>query len=288
MSHRRTLGQGFSLEGEGVRSGRTVRVTVEPAEAGAGLVLEAREAGQIWPLDLTHTVALPGCTAAGTAACHVAYIEHFLAACAGTGLSDARLVVEGPELPLLDGSARPWLDHIQEAGLEEFPDPLEPLVVTDLVMVICNGTGLTAFPADQGNILYLLEHPHPLIGRQCAHFLGETEEFARWVAPARTFTTVEEARYAQEHGLLRGGSEANALVVYPDHYSANPGLPEAFAAHKLLDLLGDLYLLGRPVQGHLIGHNSGHTLNRRFAEALACHAESGEPQFIEEGESPEG
>src|ERR1039457_6020541 len=113
MVYRRTLGRSFSLEGEGVRCGRRVAVTVEPAESGAGLVLTSRDAGQSWPLDLAHPLALPGCTAAGTPEAHVAYIEHFLATCAGTGVTDARVTVDGPELPLLEGSAQPWLAAFQ-------------------------------------------------------------------------------------------------------------------------------------------------------------------------------
>ena len=283
MPHRRTLGQSFSLEGEGVRCGRRVRVSVEPAAAGAGLVLASSDLGDEWPLDLAHTVAIAGCTAAGTAERHVAYIEHFLAACWGAGLSDARLTVEGPELPLLDGSALPWLEAMLAAGLHEYAEPLAPLVVTGTVMVVGESAMAAAFPAEEPTMFYLFEHPHPLVGSQLAAFRATPGEFATDIAPARTFTTIEEAEYARAHGLLLGGSEENALIIYPDCLSADPGLPEPFARHKLLDLIGDLYLLGRPVQASFLAHNTGHRLHRAFAEALARHAESGEAQFLAEG-----
>lgn len=283
MHHRHTLRQSFALTGEGVRSGQAVRVTVEPAASGSGLVLESVGEGGVWPLDLAHTVALPGCTAAGQAEQHVAYIEHFLAACWAVGLTDARLLVEGPELPLLDGSALPWLEAMLAAGLEEFTDPLEPLVVSETVMVVTEHSLLAAFPAPATVMFYLLEHPHPLIGNQLVSFRAAPEAFLAEIAPARTFTTVEEAEYAFAHGLLRGGSEENALVVYPDHLSADPGLPAPCARHKLLDLIGDLYLLGRPVQANLLAHNTGHRLHRAFAKALVRHADTGEPQFLTEG-----
>ena len=282
MPYRHTLRQSFSLTGEGVRSGRQITVTVAPAPSGSGLVLASTETGAAWPLDLAHTLALPGCTAAGDAENHVAYIEHFLAACSATGLSDARITVDGPELPLLDGSAQPWLEWIMAAGLREHPELMLPLVVTDFVSVTEGSAHLSAVPVHEPVFAYVLEHPHPMIGCQGACFRPFDDDFACELAPARTFTTIEEATYAREHGLMKGGSEENAILIYPDGFSAEPELEEAFAAHKLLDLIGDLYVLGRPVHGAILGENSGHRLNRRFAEALAEHAATGEAVLIEE------
>ena len=282
MPQRHSLLESFSLTAEGVRSGRQVTVTVAPAPAGSGLVLTATETGAVWPLDLAHTLALPGCTAAGTAQSHVAYIEHFLAACSALSLTDAAICVVGPELPLLDGSAQPWLERLLAAGLQEFSVEVAPLIVTEPVIVGRRGAQLTALPAPETRLAFTLESPHPLIGRQTATYRPGTDDFATLVAPARTFTTVEEATYAREHGLMRGGSEENAIVIYPDHLSAEPQLEQAFAYHKLLDLTGDLYVLGRPVQARISGFNSGHTLNHLFAEALARHAETGEAVLDEE------
>ncbi|NLO72567.1 MAG: UDP-3-O-acyl-N-acetylglucosamine deacetylase [candidate division WS1 bacterium] len=281
MLKRQTLRQSFSLTAEGVRSGRQIAVTVEPAPSGSGLVLIAMETGDTWPLDLSHTLALPGCTAAGTSQRNATYIEHFLAACSGVGLTDAYLRVQGPELPLLDGSALPWLEAFQSAGLKTYPEDLDPLVVTEMVMVMGAEASLAAVPASAATLAYLLDHPHPLIGRQAAAYRPGTDEFARLVAPARTFTTIEEATLAREQGLMLGGSEENAILVYPDRLSAEPAIPQAFAFHKLLDLTGDLYVLGRPVQAGILGRNSGHRLNHLFAQALQRHADTTEAVFME-------
>jgi len=176
--------------------------------------------------------------------------------------------VDGPEIPLLDGSALPWVELLGEAGLEESAVENPPLVVTEPVIVQHGLAFILALPAEEVVLTYILDHPHPLIGRQWAEFRPGREDFAAALAPARTFVTEAEARSAQAQGLLRGGSEANAIVIYEDHLSAEPGLPAAFARHKLLDLSGDLYLLGRPLQAALTACQSGHRLNHELARAL--------------------
>jgi UDP-3-O-[3-hydroxymyristoyl] N-acetylglucosamine deacetylase len=209
----------------------------------------------------------------GTPDSHVAYIEHLMAALAAGGITDLKVQVNGPELPLLDGSARPWVALLKEAGVAEAEGDVFPLAPAEPV-VICEGEAfLSALPAGETELVYVLDHPHPLVGRQWARFRPATDDFAAEIAPARTFTTEQEARQAQAQGLLKGGSEENAIVIYPDHLSAPPGLPHAFARHKLLDLIGDLYLLGRPLRARVVAYQSGHELNHRLAQALA----SGEP-----------
>ena len=271
MANRRTLGRTVELSGVGVRSGQTVRVALLPAAVGAGLRLERTDTGEAWPLDLSAAFAAPGCSAVGTREGGVIYLEHLMAALWARGITEARVQVDGPEIPLLDGSARPWGELLAAAGVSEVEGELLPLVVTQ-AHVECEGESfLSAVPADQAEYVYVLDHPHPLIGRQWARFRPGVDDFAAEVAPARTFTTEAEARQAQEQGLLRGGSEANTIVLYPDRFSEEPILPHAFARHKLLDLLGDLYLLGRPLQARIVAYQSGHQLNHRLAKSLATN-----------------
>lgn len=268
MARRRTLGKAVSLRGQGVRSGREMEVRLEPAPFGDGLRLTRRDTGEGWPVHLSAAFAGPGYTAVGTPQSHVAYVEHLLAACAGLGVSDAHVLVDGPEIPLLDGSALSWVELLGEAGLEESEVENTPLVVAEPVIVQDGLAFVLALPSEGPVLTYILDHPHPLIGRQWAEFRPAEEDFATALAPARTFITEAEARSAQAQGLLRGGSEANAIVIYENRLSAEPGLPSAFARHKLLDLSGDLYLLGRPLQAAVTACQSGHRLNHELARAL--------------------
>ena len=290
---RRSLGKPVALEGLGVRSGRALRVTLLPAPGGSGLRLERTDTGEAWPLDLSAAFAAPGGSAVGTPESSVIYVEHLLAALSAAGVTDATVRVDGPELPLLDGSALPWVNLLAAAGVVATTGEIAPLVVTAPV-VLCEGEAfLTALPCvgaqfiapappghnelcpyGEAEFVYVLDHPHPLVGRQWARFRPATDNFAADLAPARTFTTEAEARSAQEQGLLQAGSEENALVLYPDHLSAEPTLPHACARHKLLDLLGDLYLLGRPVQARVVAYQSGHRLNHQLASALRSQADS--------------
>lgn len=268
MAKRRRLTNSVSLAGEGVRSGRQIRVTLEPAEEGQGLSLRRTDTGESWPLELSAALALDGCTAIGKAESCVAYLEHLMAALAALGITDGQVTVDGPELPLLDGSVRPWLELVEAAEPQGGTTPVLPLILTEPIIVHDQEACLLALPAPEPHLTYLLEHPHPLIGLQWAQFRPGHDDFATELAPARTFTTIQEARYAQEHGLLKGGSEANALVIYEDHFSEEPELPQACARHKLLDLFGDLYLLGRPVQARIVAYQSGHQHNHRLASVI--------------------
>ena len=272
MARRRSLCTEVVVYGEGVRSGRSLRVTLGPAAEGEGLRLLRTDTGEAWPLDLSAALALPGCSAIGDPESHVAYVEHLLAALGAAGVTDALVTVDGPELPLLEGSALPWWEALARAGVVPGDAEVSPLVVAEPVAVCEAEAFLLALPAEATAYTYVLEHPHPLVGRQWAEFAPAGDNFAREIAPARTFTTAEEAQRAQELGLLRGGSEANALVLYPDHLSAEPTLPHACARHKLLDLLGDLYLLGRPLVGRIVAYQAGHRANQRLAHALAAQA----------------
>ncbi len=128
---------------------------------------------------------------------------------------------------------------------------------------------LCAIPNDTTAYHYLYSSEHPLIGQQWASFVPATGDFARDLAPARTFITIEEAEAARQAGMLKGGSTQNAIVIYPDCLSETPALPQAFARHKLLDMMGDLYLLGRPIQAHIIGSRSGHHQNHQLVQRLA-------------------
>jgi UDP-3-O-[3-hydroxymyristoyl] N-acetylglucosamine deacetylase len=258
----------------GAISRRAVTVALEPAEIGSGLRVRRADLGRECPLDLDHVVAMPNCTAVGEGQWSVAFVEHLLAALRAALISDVLVVTDGPEIPLYDGSAQAIWAALQEAGRAESQADWEPLRIWQPLEVGEGEAVISGKPRPTPLLSYDLEHSHPLIGRQSASY-GAGDDFGRELAGARTFATAEELRalYGVEP---TPEMEALCVVVYPDRVS-DPALPAgAFARHKLVDLLGDLYLCGRLLVGEVAAQRSGHGLNRAFLRALLEQEQTGE------------
>ncbi len=265
---RKTVGAQASLSGLGVHSGNQITVTLKPAESGQGLMLVRTDVGRSWPLSVAAVTPATNCTAIGDSEHSVMFVEHLMAALWAEGITDVVVEMDGSEVPLLDGSARPLLDLIRRAGCRDLKDPVEPLVVREPLHLGDETRFIAALPSERTEYAYLLHHPHQLIGLQFTSFRPAEDDFATELAPARTWGLAEELQQAQAAGLFKAGSEANALVVYDDYYSAPPTLPQEFARHKLVDLIGDLYLIGRPIVGTVFACRTGHTDNHQLAARL--------------------
>jgi UDP-3-O-[3-hydroxymyristoyl] N-acetylglucosamine deacetylase len=268
---RRTISQARSLRGTGVWTGEEVEVVARPAPAGQGIVF-VREGARI-PATLGHAVEAPNCTGLRAGEAEVYTVEHLLSAAAGLGVTDLTVEVSGPELPLLDGSARPFVELLQAAGLQGLGAHCGPIRLREPVRVGEGHVMLIAMPAPCTRLAYWLEHAHPLIGRQYACFWPDRNAYAEELAGARTFVTEAEASALIAEGWLKSGGEENAIVAYDDRLSEEPRLPAAFARHKIVDLLGDLWLLGRPVLADVVGWRSGHRENMALAQRIQAQAE---------------
>ncbi|HUS81579.1 MAG TPA: UDP-3-O-acyl-N-acetylglucosamine deacetylase [Armatimonadota bacterium] len=268
LPSRATLRAPVRLRDIGVRFGREVELTLAPAEIGAGLTIGRSDLGLAWPLNRDHCAAGQGCSISGEGEATVYFIEHVLAALAGCLISDCAVSLDGPEVPLFDGSTLPLVEAIADAGVARSSQPWPPVVVTEPILVPDAAAALCALPGE-AELTYALAYDHPMIGRELASFRPGTDDFATELAPARTFIMVQEAEAARAAGLLAAGSEENSVVVYPDHLSEEPALPQAFARHKLVDMIGDLFVLGRPVLGRVLGFYTGHRHNHELARRLA-------------------
>ncbi|MGE5047036.1 MAG: UDP-3-O-acyl-N-acetylglucosamine deacetylase [Deltaproteobacteria bacterium] len=272
----RTFKQRASLSGIGLHSGAKVRLTLSPAPVDSG-VLFVREGVEV-PALAEFVVDTNMNTSVGRDGVRIGTVEHLLAALAGCGIDNARIEVEGPEIPIMDGSSEPFVTLVREAGVHEQRAARRYLLVRKAVGV-ADGDKLARLSPARGkfSVNYTIDFRHPLITDQSYRMEVNEKSFQKDIARARTFGFKRDVERLHEAGLARGGSLENAVVV-DDFNILNPdGLrfPDEFVRHKILDALGDLSLLGMPVIGRFTAVKSGHALNhqlvrRVLAEADAC------------------
>lgn len=265
-----TLANSIERRGVGLHSGGTATVRLVPAQAGGFRVgwLDRPSLGlqRLHPSQVSDTQL---CTALRLGQERLATVEHLLAALAGTGLTDLELWLDGEEIPLLDGSALPWVEAIAEAGLQclgERP-PLPP--VSEPITRQQGAGFVTALPSDSIRLAAAIEFPQAAIGRQVFSLTLTPETFVSELAPARTFGFRDQVEQLRAAGLIQGGALDNALVCDGDHW-LNPPLRfvDEPVRHKLLDLLGDLALAGLP-RAQVFAYRGSHGLHTALAASLA-------------------
>ncbi|HOR27412.1 MAG TPA: UDP-3-O-acyl-N-acetylglucosamine deacetylase [Candidatus Sumerlaeota bacterium] len=206
---------------------------------------------------------------AGSGAARVATPEHLLAACAGLGVDNLLVELGGPELPIFDGSAAPWVELIDRAGLAEQAAPRRCFRLRRAVTLMEGDADLVALPAERPHFTFFATLRHAGLPNQAAVFDPDRDDFRRALAPARTFCFYDEVRHLMDNGLIKGGSLDCALVLRDGApINAQYRLPNELAAHKLLDLIGDFAILGRPVAAHVSARGSGHALHYAFIRKL--------------------
>jgi UDP-3-O-[3-hydroxymyristoyl] N-acetylglucosamine deacetylase len=271
---RRTLKSAISCVGHGLHSGQDVTLKLLPAPCGSGIVFHRVDLGLSIPAKFDQVNDTRLCTVIGEGAARVGTIEHLMAAVAACGVDDLLVEVNAPELPILDGSASPFLFLLESAGTIEQGGSRETLEILRTVRVEHNGAFAELRPHNPGGsgfeLSLAIEFSAAAIGAQ-AYSLHLTEEgFAREIAAARTFTLASEIEALRKAGLAKGGSLANAIVVEGDKVLNPEGLrwADEFVRHKLLDVVGDLALAGAPISGRFVGSRTGHALNNQLLRAL--------------------
>ena len=269
----RTFRQRVSLEGVGLHSGEQVRVTVAPAPADSGIIF-ARDGVEV-PALAQFVVDTTMNTSLGKGGVRIGTVEHLLAALAGCGIDNARLEVEGPEVPIMDGSSAPFVDLVRQAGIHELRAARRFLLMRKSVTVNEGDKHARLSPArGRFAINYTIDFRHPLISDQSFKLELTELSFRKDIARARTFGFKRDVERLHKAGLARGGTLKNAVVV-DDFNILNPeGLrfPDEFVRHKILDSLGDLSLLGMPVIGQLTAVKSGHALNHQLVRKVLSEA----------------
>jgi len=260
----RTIRRPASAAGIGIHSGASVHVTCRPAPPDAGIAFRR--------LDLSGSPEIPAAVDAvvdshrgvtlGRAGVQVRTVEHLLAAAAGLGITNLRVEVRGEELPILDGSAAPYCALFQRAGIEGQDAVLEPIRPEEPCWVAEAGATVLVVPAARLRLTCVVPLYHPVLGIiQMADLTVEEGPFLREIAPARTWGFAAEVEKLRGQGVALGASPGNALGLGPEGYLNPPRMADEPARHKLLDLFGDLALLGRPLLAHVIAVGAGHRLH---------------------------
>jgi len=267
--HPQTLRQPVTLEGHGLHSNRPCRVTIRPVEHATGLQFLHAPTGTLIPARVEHVRDLSLATTLGRDGICLSTVEHLLAALAGLEIEHAIIEVDGTELPILDGSAAPWVQALQEAGTRVIPGPRRLIRMLRPVEIQKDGKWMRISPYPGLRLRYTIDFDHPAIGRQTRELTLTPEKFQRELGSARTFCMERDIEYMRSKGLALGGSLDNAVV-----FSATGPLNETLrfedeaVRHKMLDLVGDLALLGAPVLGLVEGHAAGHAMHVALVQAV--------------------
>ena len=295
MLKQRTLKTVIRASGVGLHGGVKVNMTLRPAAPGTGIVFRRIDLPE--PVDIPAKALMVGdtrmCSCIEKDGVKVGTIEHLMSALAGLGIDNAWIDLDAPEVPILDGSAAPFVFLIQSAGIEEQEAAKQFIRVTRPIEVREGDKWARFEPYDGYRLQFSIVFNHPAIDKSaqnaCIDFADHS--YVREVSRARTFGFMQEVEYLRENGLALGGGLENAIVLDEFRVLNQDGLRynDEFVKHKILDAVGDLYLLGHPLLASYASHKGGHALNNLLARELLNQPESWElVSFVEPGAAPAG
>jgi len=272
MNSQRTLRRAVSCSGIGLHSGNKVTLSLKPAPADYGIRFQRSDLGGLEiPATVTHLGGIRLATGLVREAVSVETVEHLLAALTALGIDNVIVELNTPEVPIMDGSAAPFVYLIlNEAGVKTLPAPKKFLKVLRPISLSQGDKRIALYPSDHFKVTYSISFDHPLIRHQSRTMKITDETFVEEIAPARTFGFLKEVEMLRQRGLALGGSLDNAIVLGETGVLNQNALrfEDEFVRHKILDVIGDLSLVGYPVIGHLVAHRGGHALHTAFAARI--------------------
>jgi UDP-3-O-[3-hydroxymyristoyl] N-acetylglucosamine deacetylase len=274
MLKQRTLQESIKSTGVGLHSGNKVMMTLSPAPADTGIVFRRADLSPVQDIparaDWVDETSLS--TNLGSGEARVATVEHLLSAFCGLGVDNAYIDIDSPEVPIMDGSAGPFIYLLQTAGMREQTVAKKFMRVTEDITVRDGDKTATLKPYDGFRVSFAIDFDHPVFREQAGYAAMDlsAEAFVREISRARTFGFVHEFEYMRSRGLAKGGSVDNAIVIDEYRVLNDGGLryDDEFVKHKMLDAIGDLYLAGHQILGEYEGIKSGHALNNELVRAL--------------------
>lgn len=289
MAFQNTIRQPVKTEGVGLHTAVHSRLLLRPAPPDTGIVfrridldnfeIEAH-GGNVARVSYATSLMKNGVLLSTT--------EHLLAALYSCGIDNVYVEIDALELPILDGSALPFIRLLEEAGVRQLRKRRKYLKVVKPLEISDGDRQIGIYPADEFRVRCFIDFPHPLIGRQETELAVGSESFCRELASARTFTFTDEIEKLRAMGLIRGGSLENAIVLTADGlFQGNLRFPDEFSRHKALDLIGDLALLGQPLKALVVAHKAGHALHTRLVSRLLAEPSHWIETFNEPSEKTE-
>ena len=271
-----TIRRSVSCSGIGLHSGEKVTLLLRPARAGYGVRFRRADLGGVEiPATVDNVDRLHYATGLSRDAGTVETVEHLLAALVSLGVDNVVVELNQAEVPIMDGSAASFVYLVHEAGLKRLTRPRRYLKVLRPISLTRGEKRIALYPSDHFKVTYSISFDHPLL-RHMTHTLRVTREsFVDEIAPARTFGFLKEVEMLRQKGLALGGSLDNAVVLGETGVlNSSLRFDDEFVRHKILDVIGDLALVGYPVIGHLVAHRGGHELHAAFAEKILQESEA--------------
>jgi UDP-3-O-[3-hydroxymyristoyl] N-acetylglucosamine deacetylase len=270
MSAQRTLRRSVSCTGIGLHSGNKVTLSLKPAPADFGIRFQRADLGGLEiPATVTHLGGIQYQTGLTREAVSVETVEHLLAALTALGIDNVIVELNSPEVPIMDGSAAPFVYLVNEAGVKRLQSPRRYLKVLRPIALTQGDKRIALYPSDHFKVTYSISFDHPLLRHQSRTMRITEDSFVEDIAPARTFGFLKEVEMLRQRGLALGGSLDNAIVLGETGVLNNAlRFEDEFVRHKILDVIGDLSLVGHPVVGHLVAHRGGHALHTAFAAKI--------------------
>jgi UDP-3-O-[3-hydroxymyristoyl] N-acetylglucosamine deacetylase len=271
MNAQRTLRRPVSCSGIGLHSGNKVTLSLKPAPVDYGIRFQRADLGGLEvPATVLHLGGNRLATGLTREAVSVETVEHLLAALTALGIDNVIVELNSPEVPIMDGSAAPFVYLIlNEAGVKRQGSAKKFLKVLRPISLSQGDKRIALYPSDHFKVTYSISFDHPLIRHQSRTMKITDETFVEDIAPARTFGFLKEVEMLRQRGLALGGSLDNAIVLGETGVLNNAlRFEDEFVRHKILDVIGDLSLVGYPVIGHLVAHRGGHALHTAFAARI--------------------
>src|SRR6187455_1334489 len=270
MNTQRTIRRSISCAGIGLHSGNKVTLSLKPAAADSGVRFRRADLGGLEvAASAEHVGGINYATGLTRDAVRVDTVEHLMAALVSVGVDNVIVELNSPEVPIMDGSAAPFIYLIHEAGVKRLQTPRKYLKIVRPIALSRGDKRIALYPSDHFKVTYSISYDHPLLRHQSRTLRITEDTFVEELAPARTFTFLKDVEMMRQNGLALGGSLENAIVLGETGILNNAlRFEDEFVRHKILDAIGDLALVGYPVIGHLVAHRAGHALHTEFAAKI--------------------
>ncbi len=273
-----TIARPVAISGIGLHTGQRINMTLRPADAGVGIIFHRSLEDRTVTIEAcsNNVVDTRMATVLGKGDVHISTVEHLLAALSAYGIDNLHIDIDGPEVPIMDGSAAPFTSIIEEAGLRKHPQSRKFLAIRQPVSVIDGEKRVSIIPSRFFRVTFDIAFQHPCIALQQRSVKVTAAGFRRDLSPARTFGFLRDVEMLKAAGLARGGSLENAIVVDDERILNPEGLrfQDEFVRHKILDAIGDLSLIGYPILGHVRAFKAGHDINHQLVQKLLATPEA--------------